>query len=444
MKFDQTKSAEITARMRDVVPGAVMSNWRKSAIYQPVFIDRGEGARLIDVDGNDYIDFSLSFGPAILGHSNQRLIEAMTEQMQRLYTNEPTELQYEAACKIQEHVASADMVRFANTGTEANLNILRVVRAFTGRNFFVRFNGQYNGSTDNFIGGVVNDPAFPVPERGVRDGDFLSEMGDTEGRGDHGFSDSFMIEWNDLDALESLFRAHGDKIAAVVMEPVMINFSGCNPEPGYLEGVRKLCDDYGVLLIFDEVLTGFRIGLKCAQGHYGVTPDMTTFAKALGGGFPVSAFCGKQEIMDLIAETRVMGGGTYNGHPVAMAAVKTTIEELEKDDGAAFDTINRLGNKLRDGLHGISRDVGSNLLLQGFPGAWTILFSNKEKIINHEDSLEEPWGLAKTARFGTLLKERGVITLMRFCTSTAHTDADVDETLNRAEDALRELEKESF
>jgi glutamate-1-semialdehyde 2,1-aminomutase len=442
MKMD--KSRQIAERTRKVVPGAVMSNWRKSEGYQPLFISHGEGSRLWDVDGNVYIDYCLSFGPAILGHSNEHVRQAMEKQMHRLYANEPTELQYQAAEKIVKHVASAEQVRFANTGTEANLNILRVARAYAGRNYFVRFNGHYIGSTDALIGGVVNNPDFPVPEGGVRDGDFLSEMGNTVGRAEHAFTDSFMLEWNDLGALDKLFKDHGDKIAAVIMEPVMVNFSGCYPEPGYLEGVRKRCTEYGVVLVFDEVLTGFRIGLKSAQGHFGVTPDMTTLAKSLGGGFPVSAFCGKKEIMDLIAQTKVIGGGTYNGHPVAMAAVKATIEELEKDNGAVYDTINRLGRRLKEGLLQISRQVGSNLLLQGFPGAWTFTFSDKNKIINHRDSLDEPNGMIKAAKFGSLLKERGVLTLFRFCTSAAHTDQDVDDTLNRAEDALRQLEKEGI
>jgi glutamate-1-semialdehyde 2,1-aminomutase len=440
MSIESTKRSEqIEAVARGVIPGGVMSNWRKSEDHHPIFMSHGRGGRLYDVDGNEYLDFSLSAGPAILGHDNGHLRQAIEKQARCTTSNEPHEIQVTAAQKLVEHIACADLVRFANSGTEANFNALRVARAYTGRNFFVRFNGHYNGSSDSLIGGIVTDPANPVPVAEAREGDLLSDMGNTEGRARHGFSDSYMLEWNDLEALETLLRDKGGDIAAVLMEPVMVNFSGCLPEPGYLEGVRALCDRHGVVLIFDEVLTGFRMGLGGAQAHFGVTPDLTILGKAIGGGFPVSAYCGKREIMGLIAETRVMGGGTYNGHPMAMAAVVATLEELEKENGAAYRRIEKLGNRLKTGLDTLARERGQDLLLQGFPGAWAFTFSTKPKIINHRDSLVPTGGLEKAARFGALLKEQGVLTLFRFCTSVAHTEEDIDEALTRSDAALAAL-----
>ncbi len=433
------KSQQIEAAARKVIPGGVMSNWKKSEGYHPTFMARGEAGRLWDADGNEFLDFSLSMGPAILGHSNEHLRSAMVDAAKGFYANEPIELQVRAAQKIVDHVACAELVRFANSGTEANLNALRVARAYTGKNMVVRFNGQYNGSTDSLIGGIVTDTDNPVPIAAVREGDLLSDIANTGGRAAHAFSDYYMIEWNDLEAMEKLFSSKADNIAAVIMEPVMVNFSGCMPEPGYLEGVRQLCDQYGVVLIFDEVLTGFRIGLKSAQGYFGVTPDMTTFGKAVGGGFPVSVFCGKREIMDVITRTEVTAGGTYNGHPMAMAAVVATIEELEKDGGAVYHHINALGNRLRGGLDGAAERQGANLLLQGFPGAWTFNFTHKDKIVNHLDSLSEPNSLPMANEFGNLLKEQGVLTLLRFCISAAHTEEDIDMVVERAEEAFKKM-----
>ena len=433
-------SSKFEDRARRVIPGGVMSNWKKSQGFHPVFMTHGEGARLWDADGNEYIDYSLSMGPAILGHSNSHLRMALAKQVDSgLCSNESTELQITAAEKVCKHVPGAELVRFSNSGSEANLNAFRVARAYTGKNMIVRFNGHYHGSFDNQVGGIVRDPDNPVPIAAVNENDPLSEMANTEGRAVHALDDCYMLPWNDIDAVSRLLAHHGNDIAAIIMEPVMINFSGCSPEQGYLDGVRQLCDHHEILLIFDEVLTGFRMALGGAQEHFGVQADLATFGKAIGGGFPVSAFGGSREVMNVLTDTRAMGGGTYNGHPLAMTAVIATLEELEKDDGAAYTHINKLGERLKAGLHEISNRVGQNLLLQGFPGAWTIAFSDREKIVNHEDSLLEPDGLPKAGRFGSLLRDYGVLTLMRFCTSTAHTEEDVNECLNRAEDALKSL-----
>lgn len=441
MKQYQTpKSDQIGKTARKVIPGGVMSNFRKSEDYHPVYMTHGKGARLYDVDGNEYIDYSLSYGPAILGHDNEHLRQAIINQAKRLHTSETNDLELRAAQKVAEHLDSADMVRFACSGTDANANALRAARGYTGRNMIVRFNGHYHGGLDQIMGGIVIDTENPIPISGELDDDFYSQMADTAGRARHAFHDGYMIEWNDLQALEDHFEKFGKDIAAVIMEPTMVNLSGCMPEPGYLEGVRELCTENGTVLIFDEVLTGFRMGLRGAQGHFNVTPDMTTLAKALGGGFPVSAVCGKREIMQLIAKTEVVAGGTYNGHPLAMAAVIAIIEELEKNKGAAYSHIDKLGNMLKEGLDAIARKYGQNLLLQGFPGAWTMTFSDKEKLVNHKDSIGNS-SLVKAAQFGTLLKRRGVLTTLRFCTSVAHTQRDVEEALERAEDAMKELKE---
>jgi glutamate-1-semialdehyde 2,1-aminomutase len=431
------KSDEIGEAALEAIPGSLMSNFRRYEDTHPVYMTHGKGARLYDVDGNEYIDYSLSYGPSILGHSNERLQQAIIDQAKRLYTGEATELQLEAARKVCSHLVSAERVRFACSGSEATYNALRAARAYTKRSRIVRFNGHYHGGLDEFMGGIVTEREDPTPIAGELEEDIFSQMTNTAGRAPHAFSDSYMLEWNDLVALEQLFSAHASDIAAVIMEPVMVNCSGCVPEPGYLEGVRELCTRNGTVLIFDEVLTGFRMGLGGAQGYFGIVPDMTTLGKAVGGGFPVAAFCGKSGIMETIASTEVVSGGTYNGHPLAMAAVIANIEELEKDDGAAYRRIEEHGLMLKDGLDTLTRRYQQNLLFQGFPGAWTFAGSSKSKLINHRESLGG--GSIVAGIFAALLKQRGVLTSFRFCTSAAHTERDVRDTLERVEDALREM-----
>jgi glutamate-1-semialdehyde 2,1-aminomutase len=347
--YDTPKSDEMAEFGRKLIPAASMSNWRRAVDYHPVYMSHGVGARVFDVDGNEYIDYSLSYGPAVLGHSNEHMQEALIRQVKRLHTSNVNDLEVAAAQKVADHIASAELVRFACTGTEANRGALRVARGYTGRDKYVRFNGHYHGGIDHMMGGLVTDPQNPVPVQGELENDQYSQFANTLGRFSGSFNQCYMIEWNDLPALEQLFERHGEDIAALIMEPVMINNYGCVPEPGYLEGVRELCTKYGVVLIFDEVLTGFRIDLKGAQGYFGVTPDMTTMAKALGAGFPVSSTSGKREIMDMLTRADTIQGGTYNGHPMAMAAVIAAIEEYEKDDGAAYHHIEKLGNKLKAG-----------------------------------------------------------------------------------------------
>lgn len=346
-------------------------------------------------------------------------------------------LETKAAEKIVKHVPCAELVRFACSGTEANYNAIRVARAYTGKNMLVKFNGHYHGCLDQLIGGIVTDPANPIPVKGEIKEDPFTTMGNTKGRAARAFDDVFMIEWNELDTFTRLLERHGDVIGAVIMEPVMVNMSGCVPSPGYLEGVRELCTKHNVALIFDEVLTGFRMGLGGAQAAFGVTPDLATFAKAIGSGIPVSVFCGRRELMDTITRADVIAAGTYNGHPLAMAAVLATLEELERNDGEVYRSIEKHGNLLVDGLRALFRKHQVSMLLQGFPGAWTMHYTDQPVIHNHRESFGD--GLIYVGQFSKLLGQRGVIVQSRFVTSAAHTEREVEETLRRADDALTEL-----
>ena len=422
------------------IPGALMTNFRKPQGYRPPYITHARGAHIFDVDGNEYIDYSLSYGAAILGHSNEHMQEALKRQAKTLYTVNQTELAIRAAQKVAQHVPSAELVRFACSGTEANRGALRVARAYTGRNKYVRFNGHYHGTIDHFWGGIVQDPENPVPVVGFREEDPFSIFTLTDGRYKDAYQEAFLLEWNNLPALERLFARFGDDIAAVIMEPVMVNNSGCVPEPGYLQGVRELCDRYGTLLIFDEVLTGFRIDLQGAQGFYGVTPDLTTLGKAIGGGMPVSSFCGKRHVMDTVARGDAVEAGTFNGHPMSMAAVVATMEELERDDGAAFAHMRHLGDTLRDGLLALAQHYDIPMIVQGFPASYLPVFTPKSKVINQADSFD--CDVDRAGRFFTHLRERGVEVYGRFCISTSHTAQDIAGTLEHAEAAMQILHEE--
>jgi glutamate-1-semialdehyde 2,1-aminomutase len=438
--YETPRSDEMAGRGRQVIPAATMSNFRRSVDYHPVYMTHGQGARLYDVDGNEYIDYSLSYGPAVLGHSNEHLKEALKRQVDRLHTPNVNDLEVAAAQKVVDHIASAELVRFACSGTEAVRGALRVARTYTGRDMYVRFHGHYHGGLDHLMGGILGDADDPIPLDDEYDDDLYSQYTHTLGRYSGSFSQCYMIEWNDRAALEKLFDRQGEEIAAVIMEPVMVNNYGCRPEPGYLEGVRDLCTQHGVVLIFDEVLTGFRIGLQGAQGHFGVTPDLTTLAKALGAGFPVSSTCGKREIMDALTRADAIQGGTYNGHPLAMAAVIAAIEEYERDDGAVFRHIERMGNLLKEGLDEIAAEHEQPLLLQGFPGSWSFTFNKKPGIKNQSEGRGSDF--AKVGRFTDLLKQYGILTSLRFCTSAAHTEKDVGDTLDRANEVMKILKEE--
>lgn len=438
--YTTPKSDQMAELGRQVIPAASMSNWRRTVDYHPVYMSHGKGARLYDVDGNEYIDYSLSYGPAALGHDNAHVRQALKTQLGRLFTPNVNDLEVAAAQMVSKHIQSAELVRFACSGTEANRGALRVARAYTGKDKYVRFNGHYHGGLDHMMGGLVEDSEIPMPVAGERPDDMYSQFANTKGRFSGAFQECYMLEWNDLSALESLLSRRGNEIAAVIMEPVMVNNYGCTPEPGYLEGVRALCTRHEVVLIFDEVLTGFRIGLKGAQGHFGVTPDLTTLAKALGAGFPVSSTSGRREVMDALTRADAIQGGTYNGHPLAMAAVIGAIEEYERHDGAVFGHIERMGNMLKEGLEQIAAEQDQPLRLQGFPGAWTFCFHPSETIRNQAEGRGADF--EKMGRFAHLLKERGVITSMRFCTSAAHAEKDVGDTLDRANEVMRMLKEE--
>lgn len=436
--MNHKKNEEIYKVACESIAGGLLTNFKKDEGSQPIYVKSVEGAKFTDYDDNTYYDFGVSFGPAILGHSNERYKEALKAQIDKMYTNEFSMIQIEAAEKIKACIPGLDVLRFGVIGTEADYQAIRVARAYTGKNMYVKFNGQFHGGADYIIGGITDNKKKPVVKHGEREGDFYSMACSTKGRAEHALDDCFMIEFNDLNAMKELFENHGDEIAAVIMEPVAININGCIAEPGYMEGVRELCDKHNVVMIFDEIITGFRIGLGGAAEFYGVKPDLWTFSKALTGGVPGSVYGGKREIMDVVTKTDVLAAGTFNGHPITAAAIVNVIDQLSENDGAIFKKIDKLGNMLKEGLLEKAKKNGVPLIIQGFPGALVPVFTEKEKIINHKDAIENA-NLMALGMFYMLMKERGIITNIRLCVGAAHTEEDVKHCIEVSDDVFAEM-----
>ena len=428
------KSRLLLERARRSLAGGVSSPVRAHALA-PLYFSDGDGARLIDVDGNSYIDYLLAWGPMILGHKHPRLVEVLRRQAERptcLGAQHETEI--EVAERIQQMVPCAERVAFTSSGSEAVQLAFRLARAFTGRPLILRFEGHYHGWMDSaLISYRVKDRAelgpleSPHPLLGSR------------GQLPNSTENVLVAPWNHLSIVEAILARHGARVAAVIMEPVLCN-SGCIvPEAGYLQGVRSLCTSHGALLVFDEVITGFRIGPGGAQKHYGVIPDLATFGKAVGGGAPLSVVAGRGEIVEQIAGRGVVFGGTFNGNPISMASANAVLDELARDDGAALVHANRMGAKLISGIEALAARHRVSLAVTGFGAAFSLHFSQRTNYRDYRDTFDDDKDAL--GRFLLLLLEEGVQTVPdgRLYLSVSHTEQDVCETLAAMDRALGRL-----
>ncbi len=428
------KSIAFYERTKKSLAGGVSSNVRYAATPVPLFFERGEGARLYDVDGNVHIDYVLGNGPAILGHAPKPVIEAVAASLvegQVYAAQHPRETALaERLCKL---LPGVEVVRFATSGTEAVLMAFRLARAFTGRTKLLKFEGHYHGWSDQaYISArpSLNEagPAdAPVPVAG------------SPGMPPSVLEDTVVAGWNDLDLIARAFARHEEEIAAVIMEPVMVNGGPTPPKPGYLEGARDLCHENGALFICDEVITGFRAGLRGAQGRYGVTADLTIYAKAVAAGFPLAMVGGRRDIMDTLLDKGVMHGGTYNGNVQSMAAALAALDELEQDDGAVYRILEQRGTRLMQGLRALGVKHKLPVLVQGLPAIFQTFFTKAAAPENYRDSAACDRDMALA--FHTALQEQGVRVNQRatWFLSTAHDDAIIDETLAAADRAMAAL-----
>ena len=429
-----SKSLELYERAQKSLAGGVSSNYRMSKQPHPLFFSRGEGARIYDVDGNEYLDFTLSQGPLILGHSHPTVLRRVAEEMNhgQLYAGQH-ELEVNLAEKVQKYIPCAELVRFTNSGSESVQATLRLARAFTGRTKYIKFEGHYHGWFDNVLISVHPSKEIAGPL------DFPNTVLETNGQAKSVQDDVVVLPWNDLEIVEKALRQNADEVAAMITEPIMCNNGCIEPRQGFLQGLRDLCNRYGVVLIFDETITGFRPGLGGAQACYGITPDLAIFGKAMASGFPISLFAGKKELMNLIAKGEVMHAGTYNSNNPSIAAAMATFEVLEAGGRELRERIFALGQRLRDGLREIAWRGRQTVLLSGPGPMFHMAFTSLSEIKDYRDCLE--CDTAKYSRFVKEMLDNGVRLIGRgiWYISAVHTAADIDRALGAAREALRSM-----
>jgi len=403
----------------------------------PFVVEKGEGSRIYDVDGNEYIDCMLSMGPLILGHRPPKVIAAVKEQISERGTmyGMPHPLEQEVSRKIVEAVPSAEMVCFANSGSEAVLVALRLARGYTGKDKIVRFEGQYHGWTDitafNSFPSLESVGPFAAP----------SIVNDSGGTPTIYGKLTIPLPWNAPEILAETIKKYRHEIAAIIMEPIMGNAGGIPPKPGYLEFVREIATENDIVLIFDEIITGFRVAYGGAQSYFNVIPDITTMAKGLGGGFPIAAVGGKKEIMEQIVEGSVIQAGTYCTNPLVMSAANAVLDELAEP--GTYDHLFSVGERLGNGLKEIIARADHPVVLQGVGPMFQLKFCDEPPY-----DYRSATATVRTEPFEAFQKammKRGVFfhpwPIELWFVSTAHSQADVDEILNVAEYAIREVKK---
>ncbi|WP_413199307.1 glutamate-1-semialdehyde 2,1-aminomutase [Nostoc piscinale] len=424
-----TKSQEIFAAAQNLMPGGVSSPVRafKSVGGQPIVFDHVKGAYIWDVDGNQYIDYVGTWGPAICGHTHPEVISALHEALEKGTSfGAPSVLENVLAEMVIDAVPSIEMVRFVNSGTEACMAVLRLMRAFTNREKIIKFEGCYHGHADMFL---------------VKAGSGVATLGlpDSPGVPKSATSSTLTAPFNDLEAVKALFEENRDQIAGVILEPVVGNAGFIPPDAGFLEGLRELTHEHGALLVFDEVMTGFRIAYGGAQEKFGITPDLTTLGKVIGGGLPVGAYGGRRDIMSMIAPAGpVYQAGTLSGNPLAMTAGIKTLELLQKP--GTYEYLDRITQKLATGLLQIAQETG-HAACGGQISAMFGLFFTSGPVHNYEDAKKSD--TAKFGRFHRGMLERGVyLAPSQFeagFTSLAHTEEDIEQTLAVAREVLSSL-----
>ncbi|SEL26955.1 glutamate-1-semialdehyde 2,1-aminomutase [Ectothiorhodospira marina] len=425
-----TKSHDLFQAAQQHIPGGVNSPVRafKGVGGDPVFFERAQGAYMYDADGNRYIDYVGSWGPMIVGHAHPEVIAAVREAaLNGLSFGAPTAIETEMADRVCELVPSMDMVRMTSSGSEATMSAIRLARGFTGRDKILKFEGCYHGHGDSLLVkagsgaltlGVPNSPGVPAS---------LAEH-------------TLTVSFNDIEQVREIFSQYGNEIACIIVEPVAGNMNCVPPAPGFLEGLRSVCDDHGALLIFDEVMTGFRVALGCAQALYNVKPDLTTLGKVIGGGMPVGAIGGRRQVMEFMSPLGpVYQAGTLSGNPIAMTAGLKTLEILSTP--GFHDDLSAKTETLVNGILGEAKKAGIPMTANRVGGMFGLFFTDQPQVANFEQV-----GRCDTERFGKFfhaMLDKGVYlapsAFEAGFLSAAHSAEDLEETIRKAGEVLRSL-----
>lgn len=425
-----TRSRILFGRSKKSLAGGVSSNVRSGQKPFPLFFVKGRGSRIEDVDGNEYIDYVLGQGPLFLGHSHPDLIHEVVKHIEegQLFAGQhPMEI--ELSEMLQEFIPSAELVRYCNSGSEAVHAALRLARAYTGREKVIKFEGHYHGWFDNIL--ISVHP--PLDIAGSRKSP--KPIPGTKGQLRYQLNNIIVLPWNDLNLFKEVMDIHGFECAAVIMEPIMCNTGCIAPKEGYLEGVQQVCKAHGTLLIFDEIITGFRLGMGGAQEFFGVTPDLAMFGKAMGGGFPISCVVGSEKIMEMIGRGEVNHSGTFNSNVTAIAAALTTLKIMNQN--GFHKRVADLGIQLMEGIKAIFKGSNLHFQISGMGPMFHMSFTDGESFYDYR-SLMEHANPENCYQFITDLLALGIRVTSRgmWYLSSAHTKEDIETTLNVVETAL--------
>lgn len=412
------------------MPGGVNSPVRafKSVNMDPIFIESGKGAIIKDIDGNEYIDYVLSWGPLIIGHSHPEVVQAIQEQaVKGTSFGAPTLLETKLAKLVADRVPSVELVRFVSSGTEATMAALRLARGYTGRDIILKFEGSYHGHGDSLL---------------IKAGSGVATLGlpDSPGVPADIAKNTLAVPYNDINAVKVVFEKYGQNIAAVIVEPVAGNMGVVPPQPGFLQGLREVTQQYGTVLIFDEVMTGFRVDYNCAQGYFGVTPDLTCLGKVIGGGLPVGAFGGKREIMEQIAPSGpIYQAGTLSGNPLAMTAGYETLSRLTPE---SYDYFKKLGDQLESGIREAATKYNIPHTVNR-AGSMIGLFLTNEDVVDFATAKTSD--LELFAEYYKLMAEEGIYLppsqFEGLFISTAHTEEHIAKTVQAFHNVFAKLAK---
>lgn len=435
-KLNLRKSKELYERATKIIPGGASSSLRGYPFYapHPIFIDRGKGSKVYDVEGNEYIDYLCAFGAVILGHCHPKVTESVKQQLEKgTMFGTVYELEIKASEKIKKMVPSVEMVRFACSGTEATMTTLRIARGYTGKDKVIKFEGHYHGHHDYAC--ISYQPASSDCGSRISPNKIPISPGVPEAI----LQTVIVLPWNDLEVVKKVVKRRGNEIAGIITEPMMGNGGMIFPQKDYLKGLRKIASENDIVLIFDEVWSGFRIAKGGAAEYFGVEPDLHTFAKAMANGYPIAAFGGKKEIMSSVGAGKIFHGGTYAANPLSLAATYATLNEL--DNERRYKEFYKLGNRLTEGLREAAERGGQNIYIPGFAGFYNLFFTDKREFKDWRDA-QQNIDNAKYEKWVWEMYKRGIYhstpdTYERVNLSMAHAEEDIEKTIQAAEEAFK-------